>query len=222
MKHATEHCSNKVKKFDYAVFRVAAHMPTATRPHYFAINAFFLEVLKSREISRERSICQTRLHWWRSTLEDVEAGKTAREPLARMLGEVKRNSRVNFKLLHRLIDYQLFDIDRGSITSMNELEVYAENTRSLMLYMNLHLLNIDDPQANAMASHLGRALGICDIIRKSPYYIAVNRGYLPVDILLKHNVQQDKIYKRQDKESIIADEFYDAVLEIAAYARKHL
>ena len=61
-----------------------------------------------------------------------------------MLGEVKSNTRVNFKLLHRLVDYQLFDIDRGSINTMQELEVYAENTRSLLLYLNLHLLNIDD------------------------------------------------------------------------------
>ena len=105
---------------------------------------------------------------------------------------------------------------------MKELEIYAENTRSLRLYMNLHLLGIDDPKANLVASHLGRALGICDVLKKSPYYIAVNRGYLPIDVMCKHNVQSDKIYKRQDKESIVAEEFFDVVLEVAAYARKHL
>ena len=57
VKHAMEHCKNNVKKFDYAAFRVGAHFPESIRPHYFAINAFFLEVLRSREISRERSIC---------------------------------------------------------------------------------------------------------------------------------------------------------------------
>ena len=87
-----------------------------------------------------------------------------------------------------MIDYQLFDIDRGSISTMKELEVYAENTRSLMLYMNLHLLRIDDQRANLIASHLGRAIGICDVLKKSPYYIAVQRHYIPIDILLKHNV----------------------------------
>ena len=71
---------------------------------------------------------------------DVEADKPAREPLARMLKQVNQDTQVNFKLLHRMIDYQLFDIERGSINTMNELEVYAENTRSLMLYFNLHLL----------------------------------------------------------------------------------
>ena len=105
---------------------------------------------------------------------------------------------------------------------MAELEIYAENTRSLMLYLNLHLLSIDDERVNLMASHLGRALGICDVLKKAPYYIAVHRNYLPVDVLLRHNVQSDKIYRRQEKESFIAEEFFDAVLEIAAYARKHL
>ena len=153
-------------------------------------------MLRSREISRERSICQTRLHWWRQTLLDIEANRPAREPLARMLGQVHKETQVNFKLLHRLLDYQLFDIDRGSINTMKELEVYAENTRSLMLYMNLHLLRIDDERANLIASHLGRAVGICDILKKSPYYIAVNRDYIPVDVMMKHNVQTDKIYRR--------------------------
>lgn len=113
-----------------------------------------------------------------------------------MLQEVKANTKVNFKLLHRLVDYQLFDIDRGAILSIEELEVYAENTRSLMLYMTLHLLQIDNVQVNLAASHLGRALGICDVIRKTPYYLAMQRGYIPNDLLLKHNVFFDRIYEK--------------------------
>ena len=139
-----------------------------------------------------------------------------------MLQEVKQNTKVNFKLLHRLVDYQLFDIDRGDMQTMQELEIYAENTRSLMLYMNLHLLSIDDQQANLIASHLGRCLGICDILKKTPYYIAVHRNKIPLEIMAKHNVFNDRIYNRTGGEAIVKEEFYDAVLEVAAYARKHL
>jgi NADH dehydrogenase [ubiquinone] 1 alpha subcomplex assembly factor 6 len=105
---------------------------------------------------------------------------------------------------------------------MKELEVYAENTRSLMLYMNLHLLGIDCPNANKAASHLGRALGICDVIKKTPYYLAVRRGYIPTEILLKHNLFYDRIWSRVGGESLVADEFWDVILELAAYAKKHL
>lgn len=140
----------------------------------------------------------------------------------RCLAEVKDKTYVNFKLLHRLVNYQLFDIDRGDMQTMKELEVYAENTRSLMLYMNLHLLGIDDVNANLAASHVGRCLGICDVIKKSPYLLAVHRGYLPVELLLKHNLFFDKIVSKHGGEGIVKDEFYDVILEMAAYAKKHL
>ena len=107
-----------MKKFDFYSYRVATHLPVSQHPYYYAIHAFFIEVLRSREISKERSICQTRLHWWAEILRDIEAGRPAREPVSRMLQEVKEKTKVNFKLLHRMVDYQLFDIDRGDITTI--------------------------------------------------------------------------------------------------------
>jgi len=88
--------------------------------------------------------------------------------------------------------------------------------------MNLHLLSIDDEQANLIASHLGRAIGICDILKKTPYYLAVHRNKIPLEIMARHNVYNDRIYNRTGGEAIVKEEFYDAVLEVAAYARKHL
>ena len=107
---------------------------------------------------------------------------------------------------------------------MQELEIYAENTRSLMLYANLNLLRIDNSKANEIASHVGRCIGICDVLRKAPYYIGVRRNYIPLDVMTRHNCFSDKIYNRVggETESVIVDEFYDVVLEVAAYARKHL
>lgn len=78
-----------------------------------------------------------------------------------------------------MVNYQLFDIERGDMQSITELEVYGENTRSLLLYLNLHLLRIDDSNALTAASHIGRCLGICDVIKKLPFYLACHRGYLP-------------------------------------------
>ena len=104
---------------------------------------------------------------------------------------------------------------------MNELEVYAENTRSLLLYLNLHILRIDDPVALTAASHIGRCLGICDVIKKVPFYLAVHRGYLPHDVLVKNNVSFERMWSK-NFDGIMAEEFYDVILEIAAYAKKHL
>lgn len=166
-------------------------MPRGVQPYYYGHHALFLEALKSREISKEVSICQTRLRWWEESLIDIAEGrgKGPREPVTVVLKASKERTHINFKLLQRLVNYQLYDIERGDMQTMTELEVYAENTRSLLLYLNLHLLQIDDSNALTAASHIGRCLGICDVIKKLPFYLGVHRGYLPQDLLLKVSQQ---------------------------------
>ena len=114
-------------------------MPKSTQKYYYGINALFLEALKSREVSREASICQTRLKWWEESLIDVALGrgKGPKEPVTVLLKDAKEKTHINYQLLQRLVNYQLYDIDRGDMQTMTELEVYAENTRSLTLYLNL-------------------------------------------------------------------------------------
>lgn len=60
------------------------------------------------------------------------------------------------------------------------------------------------------------------MIKKTPYYLAVRRGYIPIELLLKHNLFFDKIWSKVGGEGIVSDEFYDVILELAAYAKKHL
>jgi phytoene/squalene synthetase len=72
--------------------------------------------MKSREISKESSICQTRLFWWEQTIADVtERKKPARDPVSRVIQEAVQRTPLNPKILKRLINYQLFDIERGDI-----------------------------------------------------------------------------------------------------------
>lgn len=118
----------------------------------------------------------------------TDKGVPPRDPVSRVISEAVKKTPLNAKLLSRLVNYQLFDIDRGDIQTMQELEVYAENTRSLLLYMNLHLLRVDDKDALTAASHLGRCIGICDIIKKIPFYLAKHRSYIPTDMLLKVSI----------------------------------
>jgi hypothetical protein len=47
------------------------YMPKNTQSYYYGIHAMFIEAMKSREISKEGSICQTRLRWWEESLQDI-------------------------------------------------------------------------------------------------------------------------------------------------------
>jgi len=55
--NAVAHCTAEVKKFDFYTYINGQYMPKKTQSHFYGIHALFLETLKSREISREASIC---------------------------------------------------------------------------------------------------------------------------------------------------------------------
>ncbi|CAI2372567.1 unnamed protein product [Moneuplotes crassus] len=218
---AHKYCYDIVRKHDFYTHSVGKHFPVSRQKYFYAIHAFFLEILKSREASRQMMVCKTRLLWWSETLNDIENNKKIQEPIGIALSEVYKNTNANFDLLHRMISYQLFDLERSDMQSMNDLTNYAENTRSLTFYLFLHILGINDKNAYKAASHMGRCMGIIDVLKKMQYFLINHRSYLPSDILLKHNLFFDRIYNPR-VEGLVADQFYDVVLEIAAHAKKHL
>jgi hypothetical protein len=57
VENAIKHCTAEVKKFDFYAYANGQYMPKSTQPYYYGIHALFLETMKSREISREVSIC---------------------------------------------------------------------------------------------------------------------------------------------------------------------
>jgi NADH dehydrogenase [ubiquinone] 1 alpha subcomplex assembly factor 6 len=218
---AQKYCQDIVKKHDYNTFIVGKHFPESRQAYFYTVHAFFLEVLKSREVSRQAYICKRRLLWWDEMLKDIEEGKEPFEPIGVALKALKKNTNVNFDLLHRLTSFQLFDLERMEMKNMNDLTIYAENTRSLTFYAYLHILGIDDSNAYSAASYVGRWYGIIDVLRKMQYYLINGRHYIPSDILLKHNLYFDRIYNPR-VEGLVAEEFFDVILEIAAHAKKYL
>lgn len=46
---------------------------------------------------------------------DIQNDKIAREPIAVILKEAKLKTHMNMKLHQRLVDFQLFDIERGDM-----------------------------------------------------------------------------------------------------------
>ncbi len=93
---------------------------------------------------------------------------------------------------------------------MEELEIYAENTRSLLLYLNLNLLNINSHEAFIAASHIGRGIGIVDIIKRMPSMIRLNYNMIPLQIIEKHGASYTDLW---DRHGNVKEELYDCILE---------
>ncbi len=169
LQESIKYAEDKVKKGDFYAYVIGSTLPPKLKHHYFAYHAFFCEVLRSRYISKEQSIGRMRLTFWEDSLKEISQGKDVKEPILIVLKESLKETGIRKDTLHRMIDFLFFDIDRqGEIKNMEDLEVFAENTRSLLYYLGLNLLHVNDKNAYIAASHMGRGVGIVDCLKKMP------------------------------------------------------
>ncbi len=111
-----------------------------------------------------------------------------------------------------MLYYQLYFIDRGEMKLMKDLEIMAENTRSLQLFLNLHILNIDNKDAYMAASHMGRAAGLCHILTQMPYFLQKQIHIVPQELLDKHHTSHKYLWE-QRHHGKLSEELLDIVLE---------
>ena len=81
-----------------------------------------------------------------------------------------------------LVDYLLFifvrqrELSINQFDTLDELEDFAENSQSSLLYVLLHVLKLSDPQADEdlahAASHVGVCTGIVTLLRSIAYHAA--------------------------------------------------
>ena len=220
LEEANKYTEERVKKFDFYAFVIGKALPEKIKPHYFAYHAFYLEILKSRYISKELSVNRMRLLFWEESLKEIIAGdKVIKEPMMIALKETLKITGIRKDTLFRLIDFQYYDIERhGEIQNIEELEIFAENTRSLIFYLTLNLFHIDDKDAFIAASHLGRGIGMVDVLKKMPSLLKMHINQLP-EIITKNGASS---YNLWDRHGQIKEELFDSVLEVAAYAKKHI
>lgn len=98
----------------------------------------------------------------------------------------------------------------SELKNIEELEIYAENTRSLLLYLNLNLLNVNDQNAYIAASHLGRGIGIVDILKRLPSMLKLNYNMIPYSIVQKNGCDYMDLW---DRHGNVKEQFYDCVSE---------
>lgn len=93
---------------------------------------------------------------------------------------------------------------------MEELEVYAENTRSLLMYLSLNLLNINDKDSYICASHIGRGVGLVDVLKKLPALLKMHINLIPASVLQKNGCSSFSLW---DRHGTVLQEFFDCILE---------
>uniref|UniRef100_A0A8D2BA25 NADH dehydrogenase (ubiquinone) complex I, assembly factor 6 n=1 Tax=Sciurus vulgaris TaxID=55149 RepID=A0A8D2BA25_SCIVU len=141
------------------------------------------------------------------------------QPVAIELWKVSAVRRHNLtkRWLMKIIDEREKNLDDKAYRNIQELENYAENTQSSLLYLTLEILGIKDVHADHAASHIGKAQGIVTCLRATPYHGSKRKVFLPMDICMQHGVSQEDFLRRTQDKNV-----RDVIYDIASQAHLHL
>ena len=227
---AFEYCATRVRQLDYENYLCALFLPREHRPAALALRAFNAETASALGATKEPQLALMRLKWWRDAVDaahDADADLPD-HPVAIALRAVlatqtsgSTGGAPTKAWLRRIADARVRDAEMGlenqTPGSVAFLEAYAESTSSSVLYLQLDLGGLRDTSADHAASHLGKALGMVNLLRGTPAHAKQRRCYLPLDVCAKHGAVAEDVYRGKTTEAI-----KDAAHEVASVAKAHL
>ncbi|XP_077577052.1 NADH dehydrogenase (ubiquinone) complex I, assembly factor 6 isoform X2 [Stigmatopora nigra] len=158
-----------------------------------------------------------RMQFWKAAIEDIYRDKVPIQPVAIELARAVKKHNLTKRWLTRIIAEREKDLEDRGYRNLQELESYAENVQSPLLYLLLECLGVKDVHADHAASHVGKAHGIVTCLRATPHHSARRRVYLPWDICMLHGASQEDFIRRNQEQHV-----RDVVYDIASQAHVHL
>ncbi|XP_058085156.1 uncharacterized protein LOC131232727 [Magnolia sinica] len=223
---ALSYCVQQVRSYDYHHYLCLLHLPPAVRKAAFALRAFNVETSRAMDVASDPKIGLMRLLWWQEAIDKIFSKKLIEHPIAQALSSVISEHKVTKSWLKRSVEARIKDASReenGILETIGELEKYAEDTMSTLLYMTLQAGGIRSTVADHAASHIGKASGLLLLLKSLPYH--ASRGgqfsYIPKEVAVNHGLlvqQAGRSEIRVEPSQALAD----AVFEIASVASIHL
>ncbi|XP_075405585.1 NADH dehydrogenase (ubiquinone) complex I, assembly factor 6 isoform X2 [Tenrec ecaudatus] len=192
------YCLELLRRRDYESYLCSLLLPAESRRAAFALRAFNVELAQVKDSVSEKPIGLMRMQFWKTTVEDLYQDKPPHQPVALELWKEK-------------------NLDDKVYRNIQELETYAENTQSSLLYLTLEILGIKDLHADHAASHIGKAQGIVTCLRATPYHGSRRKVFLPMDICMLHGVSQEDFIRKNQSKNV-----RDVIYDIASQAHLHL
>ncbi|XP_029447598.1 NADH dehydrogenase (ubiquinone) complex I, assembly factor 6 isoform X2 [Rhinatrema bivittatum] len=170
-----------------------------------------------KDLVSQKEIGLMRMQFWKDAVEDMYRDNPPPQPVAMELWKAIKKHNLTKRWLVRMIEEREKNLDDRAYRSMQDLETYAENTQSSLLYLTLETLGVKDIHADHAASHIGKAQGIITCLRAVPYHSGRRKVFLPMDICMLHGASQEDFIRRSEEKNI-----RDVIFDIASQAHLHL
>lgn len=213
-----DHVSALVYEQDRDRYLSALFATERHRPALLALYAFNAETARVRELVSDPLPGEVRLQWWRDLFDGVEHGAVSGNPVAAALLETISNSKLPLSALTAMLDARIFDLYDDPMPTLNDLEGYAGETASALIQLGSLILNDGEDAGTATAAgHAGVAYALVGLMRALPWHAARRQMYLPADLLARHGVDPESVFRGE-----VTPELRAALAELRTHARHHL
>ncbi|XP_069477488.1 NADH dehydrogenase (ubiquinone) complex I, assembly factor 6 isoform X3 [Ambystoma mexicanum] len=211
------YCLQLVRLRDHEGFLCSLLLPPESRSSALALKAFNVELAQVKDLVSQKNIGLMRMQFWRTAVEDMYHDNPPHQPIAMELWKAIKKHKLTKSWFMRIIDEREKNLDDRAYRTIQELEKYAENTQSSLLYLTLETLGVKDVHADHAASHIGKAHGIITCLRAVPYHSSQRKVFLPMDICMMHDVSQEDFIRGSLEKQV-----RDVAFDIASQAHVHL
>ncbi|KAM7175146.1 NADH dehydrogenase (ubiquinone) complex I, assembly factor 6 isoform 1-T1 [Macrochelys suwanniensis] len=212
-----QYCAELLRKRDYEGFLCSLLLPAESRTSAFALRAFNVELAQIKDSITQKTIGLMRMQFWRKAVEDIYCDNPPHQPVAIELWKAIKRHNLTKRWLLKIIDEREKNLDDRAYRNIQELETYADNTHSALLFLTLETLGVRDIHADHAASHIGKAQGIVTCLRATPYHSKRQKVFLPMDICMLHGVSQEDFIRANQEKNL-----RDVIYNIASQAHVHL
>ncbi|KAI9713518.1 MAG: hypothetical protein M1820_000900 [Bogoriella megaspora] len=244
---ARNYCSSLLKTYDSPSYLLQAFIPSSAQDAYLAIRAFNVDVARVADATSNPTVGTMRMQFWRDAITKALSGNPPKEPVAVLLAKAQDDlhqrsdgkARLSKGWFHRIISTREQHLANQPFPTLGDLENYAENTYSTLLYLTLSSLPLASITADHLASHIGKASGIAAVLRGLPLIAfppppnkhsnqaalggslgGSRQGavLLPLDVMADTGVREEDVL-RQGAE---AHGLRDAIFTVATRANDHI
>ncbi|XP_065524697.1 NADH dehydrogenase (ubiquinone) complex I, assembly factor 6 isoform X2 [Lathamus discolor] len=212
-----QYCAELVRKRDYEGFLCSLLLPAESRTSAFALRAFNVELAQIKDSITQKTTGLMRMQFWRDAVEGIYCDNPPHQPIATELWRAVKRHNLTKMWFMKIIDEREKNLDDRPYRNIQELEKYAENTQSALLYLTLEMLGVRNVNADHAASHIGKAQGIVTCLRATPYHCTRQKVFLPMDICMLHGVSQEDFIRGKQEKNV-----RDVIYDIASQAHIHL
>jgi len=224
-----QYCEQKTAQSGSSFYYSFMFLAKPQREAITALYAFCREVDDIADECTELHIAQTKLHWWRSEIENLYQGKP-QHPVSKALLIPIKTYLLDAEHFNEIIDGMEMDLNFNRYEDFKQLQLYCYRVASVVGLLAAQIFGFSNRKTLKYAHDLGMAFQLTNIIRDVGEDSRRGRIYLPLDELAQFKVSEEDILHSRESDAVQAlmnfqieraESYYDRALrELPATDRK--